>query len=245
MAKRGSSDVAFFLTDGYSILGAMSTIGDEAEEMTEETTPLGVANPTHDTVGMRSFVLTQEGWYDDAANGQHLSMVAASGTHRVINYGYSGNVIGRMVMGYASTLQTKYVRMAERATLHKANAEYLGSGRVEQGVVLQPLAAIAGDGDTEADGFDGTAQSSAGGAAYLQVTALDLDGHDDLTVTIRDSADDMTYADLVAFTVVTAAPDAERVVVAGTVERYVAVEWEFGGTGTSPTATIMAAFARF
>ena len=74
------------------------------------------------------------------------------------------------------------------------------------------------------------ANSLAGGVGYQQVTALS--GFSGFVGTVRDSADDMTYGDLVAFANVTSAPSAERVTVAGTVERYLAFEGDVTGSGT-------------
>jgi hypothetical protein len=71
--------------------------------------------------------------------------------------------------------------------------------------------------------------SVAGGYGFQQVTALT--GLTGFVGTIRDSADDITYLDLLAFANVTAAPAAERKVVAGTVDRYLAFDGDVTGTG--------------
>ena len=59
--------------------------------------------------------------------------------------------------------------------------------------------------------------------------------------TIRDSADDITYADLVAFADVTAAPAAERKVVVGTIDRYLSFKGDVTGTGS---ITVFCGFSR-
>ena len=71
------------------------------------------------------------------------------------------------------------------------------------------------------------ANSSGGGVGYLQVTAMT--GFGQFVGKIRDSADDVTYADLITFTAVTSAPDAERKTVTGTVDRYLAFDGEVYG----------------
>jgi hypothetical protein len=83
-----------------------------------------------------------------------------------------------------------------------------------------------------------------GAAAYLEMTALSLGGHTAAQVTIRDSADDIVFGDLVAFTPRTST-GAERVTVAGAVERYAAVSLDFTGAGSSPSTTYLAGLARF
>lgn len=73
------------------------------------------------------------------------------------------------------------------------------------------------------------ANTLAGGVGFLQVTALI--GWTGLVVTIRDSADDIVYADLVAFANVTAAPASKRVTVTGTVDRFTAIAGVYSGGG--------------
>jgi hypothetical protein len=222
----------------------MTQFTDAQEAMVEDTTVLGEDWNEQDTVGLNSANITQQGFYDDATDAIHEALSEQQGISRVLAYGLEGNEAGKHFTGYAGAMQANYERISSRGELHKANAAYQGAGVVEEGIILHPLGTVTEDGDTEDTGFDGGAQSTDGGAGYLQVTSLDLDGHDDLTVVVRDSADDITYADLVSFTAVTAAPEAERVEVAGTVERYLAVAYSFSGTGTSPSATLMAGFSR-
>lgn len=88
-------------------------------------------------------------------------------------------------------------------------------------------------------------KTNAGGAGYLQVTALTLGGYTNVDIRLRDSDDDVTYADLGTFTAVAAAPTAERIEVAGAVERYLAVSYDFTGAGSGASITFLAGFARF
>jgi len=83
------------------------------------------------------------------------------------------------------------------------------------------------------------ADSLAGGYGFQQVTAFT--GLTGFIGKIRDSADDITYADLVEFADVTAAPDAERKVAAGTVDRYLAFKGDVTGTGA---ITVFCGFSR-
>lgn len=84
----------------------------------------------------------------------------------------------------------------------------------------------------------------AGGAAFLEMTALSLGGHSGALVTVRDSADDITYGDLVAFTTRTTV-GAQRVTVVGDVERHLAQSIDFQGAGAGPSATYLCGFARY
>jgi hypothetical protein len=83
------------------------------------------------------------------------------------------------------------------------------------------------------------ANSSGGGAGYQHVTALS--GFTGYVGKVRDSADDVTYADLVTFANVTAAPAAEISTVSGTVDRYLAVDGNVTGSGS---ITVFIGFAR-
>lgn len=74
------------------------------------------------------------------------------------------------------------------------------------------------------------ANSANGGVSFLQV--FEFDGLDDVVVKVRDSADDITYADLVTHATVTTAPVVERKTVAGTIDRYLAVDGDVTGTGS-------------
>jgi hypothetical protein len=95
---------------------------------------------------------------------------------------------------------------------------------------------------TTAPGTGGSfvkANSGAGGAGYLQVTAAS--GFSNFVVEIRDSADDITFATLLTFTDNVNAPFAERVAVAGVVDRFLAVGGDVTGSGS---VTCMVGFCR-
>lgn len=124
---------------------------------------------------------------------------------------------------------------------------------LEHGVVVHAMGEESGDGDTESSSVDNGASSASGGAGYLQVAALNRDSGDDLTVTLRDSPDDAVWSDLQAFTAITTDyadddPDngtAERIEISGTIERYAACDWVFGGTpGGNEDATFQVALVR-
>ena len=83
------------------------------------------------------------------------------------------------------------------------------------------------------------ANSSNGGVGYLQVT--DGSGFTNFVGTIRDSPDDITYTDLIAFTDSVLDPFAQRATVAGVVDRYLSFTGNVTGTGT---ITVFAGFSR-
>lgn len=142
-------------------------------------------------------------------------------------------------------LKDAKVKVEEPARMRtKFAVEHQINGAEEPGIILKARAAVTADGDTEASSYDAGAGSSSGGAGYFQCTAITLDTATNLAVTVRDSADDITYADLAVFTAITAI-SGQRVAVSGSVDRYLTAEWDFTGTAGSETATIFVGFARF
>jgi hypothetical protein len=74
------------------------------------------------------------------------------------------------------------------------------------------------------------ANTRLGGVGYQFVSALS--GFTGFIGKIRSSPDDTTYADLITFTNVTAAPAAERLTVAGTIDRYLSFNGDVTGAGS-------------
>lgn len=244
MAKYGSDD-AFILVDGYDLTGFSTEFTDTKEAQLEESHTLGDSWVENAYVGVKSANIQQSAFYDDAALATSAALVGSVGSTRVLCYGLEGNTIGKKMVGYQGALQGNVSRVVTRGELHKVNVQYQGSGQVSETVILHELSAETANGDTDAESYDGGAQSSSGGTAFLQVTALTLGGYDDVTITVIDDADNSgSFGTLVSFTDVSTAPTAERVTVAGTVERYLAVSWTFNGTGSDPSISFIVGFER-
>lgn len=245
MAKYGSDQVAFLLIDGYSLLGTVTQFSDGKEALTEETHTLGDAWVENEPVGLKKAELSQSGFYDDASLASNAALVTGYGVSRVACYGVAGNVKGRKMTGFQGAMQTTFKRVMTRGELHKCDASYLGNGQVDEGVLLHEHAAeTSATGNTEASSVDNAASSAAGAIGYLQVSALALGGYTNVVVKVRHSADNVTFADLITFTAVTAAPAAERATVAGTINRYTAASWAFGGAGSGQSVTFAVGLAR-
>lgn len=243
MAKYGSDQVGFFLVDGFSMLGSVTQFEGPAIESTiKETTPFSTQWPTQTPVGMRKATLSQEGFYDDDANEVHAAISALQDVSRVVCLSLHANTAGNKFDGYAGSYAAKYRRVTGREDLHQAKAEYVVSGQVdEDGHIIQPRATKTADFTSAV--HDNTASSPDGAAGYLQVSDLALGGHTNLTVKLRHSADNSTYADLITFTAVTGTNAAERKTVSGTVNRYIKAEGDFTGAGT-PTAKVFVGIKR-
>lgn len=245
MADFGSADVGFLLVDGLDLLGATTKLNDDKEAMLQNKAGLGEAWPIFQYVGTKKYTLTQSGFFDDATDKQNDAQVGV-GTQRVLSFGHAGNVIGRKMVGAGGILETKYTRIISANELHKAAAEYIANGQVDEGIILHALAAeTAASGNTDASSVDNLAATTAGGAAYLQVTALTLGGYTDVTFRVRDSADDISFLDLTpAFANVATAPTAERIAITGTIRQFTSMSWAFNGAGAGQSVTAMVAIAR-
>jgi len=245
MSRHGSDDVAFVLIDGYDVRGFLTTLDESREAGTEDTTVLGDAWGQVAATGVNRYELSQEGFYDDDAGAVNAALVAGNGTARVIAFGFAGNTAGQPMTGVAGPLQAKYDREVTVGELHKATAEYQASGAIEDGVIVHALGAeTTATGDTTAAPVDNGASSADGAALYLAITALALDGGTGVTVTVEHSADDVTYTTLGTVAAATAI-GAQRITVAGTVNRYLAVSWAFGGAaGAARSVTFMVGVCR-
>jgi hypothetical protein len=240
MAKYGSNSVGFVLVGGYDLKGYLTEImGPEVESMTEPSATLGDTWQEHTPVGIRKCYVSQNGFYDDESGGINAAICELQDVSRVMSIAHEGNTIGKRFLGLAGTFAGKYSRILNLAKLHKANVAYTVTGDSEQGVILQDFEAITADGDTDAESVDNAALTSNGGAGYLQVGTYS--GFTGYVAKIRHSSDDVTYADLLTFTNVTAARQAERVTCSGTVNRHLLVDHNVTGTGS---AQVFVGFAR-
>lgn len=117
---------------------------------------------------------------------------------------------------------------------------------IVNGIILHNLSEETADGDTTASSVDGSASSSDGGTGVWGYTTLNLDSGTDFLPRVVDSADNIAFGALVTFTAVTATTGGGEVkAVTGTVERYIACDWDFTGTpGGSAAATFFIGFER-
>ena len=250
MGKYGSDQVGFLLVDGYDLLGTTTEITDNAEAMFEDTSGLGDSWPEPEAVGLKMAAFTQKGFFDDAALGVNVALNEQQGLSRILCFGLQGNTVGKKFTGYSGAMQVDFERVVSRGALHKANATYKGNGIVEEGIILHRQAAeTASSGNTQgADSQDAGASSAVGASAYLQVPALTLGGYTSATVKVRHSADDVTYADLVTFDVVTATQSthAQRKTVASgtTINRHTAMSWAYTGSGSGQSITPVVGLVR-
>lgn len=237
--KHGSADIAVFLIGGYNFLAnKVQGVSRKVEEILTRVDGLGDSWEDSAHTGMSRGLFTQDGaFFDDTTNQMHAALKAAPTTARVGLIAWGGNVVGSACTGFAGKVMTSYEVLAQLAGLTKANAAYGVTGQVEEGVLL--LAHAAQTAGWTSTAVDNAASSANGGSGYLEVSALS--GFTSVTVKVRHSADNVTYADLITFTAVTAAPTAQRSTVAGTVNRYLLTTGAVTGSGS---ITPVVGFAR-
>jgi hypothetical protein len=231
MALFGQPDVGFVLLGGRSIAGYLTEIQDSHEAMVKETTGLGDSDDNWAAVGMNKADVKLLGIYNST---DFIAAVEVNTTQELM-YSLEGNTInneGTGIDGVKGTL----VRNAVKEEFHRIEVDFKAANKLDRGKVMADH--VSRNASTAVTTTVDNAGSSANGAVgYLGVSALALGGYTNLAVKIRDSTDDISFADLITFAVVTAAPASERATVAGTVNRYSHTTIAFGGSGSSESAT--------
>ncbi|MGE0057003.1 MAG: hypothetical protein AB7P33_09860 [Dehalococcoidia bacterium] len=242
MARISSADVGFLLISGMNVLSDATMIEDEQEGLIEDTTVLGDSYEQQGYVGVKRFGISQEGFFNDAANAINAALVTP-GASKVLSYAPATNTLGARFVS-SPMIIAKYVRQIARGALTKAKATYQSEGNHDEGKIVATLAARGAASNTQATSLDNAAASSNGCAATLQMTSLSLGGYTNIIVKLQDSADNASFADIITFTAVTAAPAAERKTLTGSIRRYLAAAWAYTGSGSDPTATWTLGVAR-
>lgn len=238
MAKYGPAS-AFLLVGGKNITGDVFGLVERVEQVNEETHSLGDSWEEQLPVGLARIALEAPGGiYDDTAVGMLAALEGQGGTLQLVSYGFDGNTIGQPAVMLNGTYAMRWERIAARDGLTKAEAGHTITGTYLRGTILHEISAeTASSGDTESESVDNSASSGDGCTADLHVPALTLGGYDDVTVKVRHSTDDISFADLITFTDVDTAGTAERATAAGTINRYLATSFEFNGSGSSQSVT--------
>jgi len=136
----------------------------------------------------------------------------------------------------ASAIEGSYEIEADIGDLATVSAEAKSSVGKERAVILHPMGqeTATGNGSSYDSGATGMPTAN-GGVGYLQVKDV-AGATPSVTVRVQHSADGITWADLLTFTAVTQDHRAERVEVAGTVNRYLRAAWTLAA-GTTRSST--------
>ncbi len=245
--KYSGSSFSYLFVDGFNLAPAIQenvTVSDEL--LTEQTNPFGVDSEEHSPIGIQKGTMSMTGGiFDEVTDTLHNTFGAEVGIFRIVAALIGGNVAGSPFFGFAGVYDQKYDIIAKRDGLTRANVNYIVSGDIDTGVVVQPFATFTADWDTKTGGLnaadspvDNLVSSTNGGAGYLQVTAFA--GFSGVVMKIMHSPDDITYAPLVTFVTV-AGVDKQRIEVLGTIDRYLSSNGDVTGVGS---ISVFTGFAR-
>jgi len=206
---------------------------------TAEVSAFG-SNAKEYIVGLLDGTVSLSGMFDGTATGTDVvfSTVLGSTTKQNVIVAPSGHSNGASAIVLEAD-DTSYEVSGAVADVVQTSVEFQSSDGVEHGKILSSGAAISATGNGTS--VDNAAASTNGGVGFLSVPTNTRNGN--ITVKVQQSADNSTFTDLITFTVVTSTQKTfERVEVAGTVARYLRVNYTVAGS--TGTATPVVAFAR-
>lgn len=213
----GSTALAAYLT-GYTTSTTVETADTTDLTATSKTYVPGLADSTISATGLfEPLYNTPAVAAFGAANGAPVTVAPA------------GFAVGSPVI-VVSGRETAYELSSAVGEVVGANITIQGDGRFDTGVSLADLAEISAGGTGTA--HTDPAGTSNGAAATLHVIACT----GTLTVKVQHSTNNSTWTDLATFTAATGATS-ERVVVSGTVNRYLRASWTLTGAGAAATFT--------
>ncbi len=249
MANRNGNDLQIMLWGGFDLHGYMNSLPSLAgTAILEDVTPFGTTDQVFANAGKNGRKLSLSGFYDDATLGSNTALVGQLAATAPLCVGVAGNTVGAPFEGMTG-VQGTVDRTAMVGKISKIAATFVSTGEYDMGLIQQPLGAVTSNSNSTS--INGTASSTYGLVAYLQMPALTLGTATGITVKLQDSADNVTFADISggAFTAVTAnittTPVAQRLVIPGTIRQYTRAAWTWtGGAGGGSTATIFVGIFR-
>lgn len=220
----------------------MSPFLNEATSTTEietaETTTFGDSDKTYIT-GLADGTISTSGLFDSTAGASNDVLTGIIGqddnTFTVLPEGAtagSGAII-------ANGQLTSYEVSSPVGDVIAISAEVQADGGLLHGVALTGLVST-GSASATTTGINNGASTANGGLFNLHVTANNRDGT--TTIKVQHSSDDLTYADLVTFTNVSAsATVGESITSTGTVNQYLRTLSTLAGASGSVTYHVSAA----
>ena len=251
MTTYGSDAAAWFYVDGYQVAGVVTHLEDSEEAAAEDNGGLGENVGRVGFVGETSAEVQHDGFFDDAAASVIAALDPAGGgalgAQHTLLYAIAGNAIGRSCVLARGALEANFKKLVERSKFTKANCAYKVNTSLDTARVVLHRVARTSAGNSDATSVDNGAASANGGVAVLEVDALALGGYTNLAVTMRDSADNVTFAAIAggsAFPLVTVVNTSAVLTIAGAIRRYASAAWAYGGAGSGPTWTGVVALVR-
>jgi hypothetical protein len=207
-------------------------------------------------LGLADGTLTLGGMWNQETDGsdEELNAILGSTSAANITIAEAGGTIGNRAT-IARCDETNYTISNPVADVSTITADFQGTSNsgalgsmtygITAGFQLTTGSSIDYNALGNLTGVDGSAASTAGGAALLHVPANSIGGGVTTIKVQHDSASDFgSAADLISFTAVGAATKtSEMVVCSGTVNRYIRAT--ASTAGSSGSITFMVSFARF
>lgn len=223
--------------NGFDLTDMFKSSSIPAAAGTAETTTFGKSDKTF-IAGLREATISVEGLFDGVVDKVDavLSPILGGATKSVWTVLQDGDTFGNRGVGVEG-IETAYEVTSPIEDAVQVTAEAQSSSGRDGIISHHALAARTVD--FTGSPVDGVAASTNGGVGYLHVMAYS--GFTSVVVKIQDSADDVSYADILTFATVTGARVAERKAITGTVRRFTRVFIDVAGTGS---VTLFAGFGR-
>lgn len=210
----------FVMLNGKNITGYLNKIECPGNVDTAETSTFGLDDKTF-IPGMRTATLSAEGLFDGSLNAidqQMNTILAGENVASHITWFPSGNVLGSIGYGL-QTIKTAYSVTGTKddaVRMNLAAQSNIGRERIK---LIKVLSTVIVSGTSSIT--DDLAPTSLGGSAFLQAVTSDAT----TSFKIEHSSDNFVadVEDLVEFTDVAPGTWHERIVITGTIKRYVRV----------------------
>lgn len=217
--------------DGNALAAYFSSQSFSASVDTPETTVFTSAAKEF-IPGLYSGTVSLDGFFEATANGILVNDVLGAVAGNNVTIAPAGFTVGSPTIDCVG-LATTYSNTSDVADAVKASVEFQTTGRIDYGNALADLDTSS---TTAANGasFDGGAGTASGALAVLQVSSVTGGS---VTVKVQHSTDGSTWSDLATFTAASSVTS-ERVVVAGTVNRYLRASWTQTASAASFAVTL-------
>jgi hypothetical protein len=164
-----SSPSTALLVDGYDLTPALAeTITRSDEVLTEQANPFGSTAEGHTPLNLtKGMIAVGGGIFDEAVDLLHAGLAdsglsdTVAATPRVVCVFNEGHTIGNHFTGYEGAYSQKYEVLDTNGKLVKANVGYQVIGQVDEGVIVQALAAQTVTWDTKSTPVDAADDSTA------------------------------------------------------------------------------------
>lgn len=226
--------------NGFNMSTFLNSISSSCEIDTHETTTFGTTAKTY-IAGLEDATLSAEGLFSGIVGATDAVFFNALSNRAAVIWNWlpSGDINGEFGYGFLAK-ETSYEIESPVDDLVSVTVESQSSVSRERIQILHPLGlqTITANGVSRDNGV----LTNLGGVGYLQVTTVS-GTTPNLTVRVQHSVDASVWTDLITFTPVTAANQAQRIAVLGTINRHTRVNWTI--TGTTPNFTLFAGFGRY